>query len=95
MVFKGNRRNLIIRWVIIKVVSSLPPETAEEGGDTTCLGKACLEAKGRAGTWRTPPAREVPEVMLVKLLSSWKKGSPETQGRCHKYACVFYPLSSV
>lgn len=27
MGFKGNRRNLIIRWVFIKVVSSLPRET--------------------------------------------------------------------
>lgn len=48
MCFKGNRRNLIIRWVIIKVVSSLPPETAgEEAG--ICLDQAALRQRGEPG----------------------------------------------
>lgn len=45
MGFKGNRRNLIIRRVVIKVVSSLSPETAGRGEAGTCLDQACLEAK--------------------------------------------------
>lgn len=45
MGFKGNRRNLIIRWVVRKVVRSLPPETAGRGEAGTCLDLACLEAK--------------------------------------------------
>lgn len=45
MCFKGNRRNLIIRWVIIKVVSSLPPEIPGGGEAETRLEQACLEAE--------------------------------------------------
>ena len=45
---QGQQRNLIIRWVIIKVVSSLPPETA--GGEAgTCLDQAAWRQRGEPG----------------------------------------------
>lgn len=45
MGFKVNRKKLIIRWVIRKVVSSVPPEMVGAGEARTCLDQACLEGK--------------------------------------------------
>lgn len=71
MGFKGNRRSLVTRWVITKVVSSRPPGDCRRRRGSNLPRSGLPGGKGvnQAVLWDSPSTRS-PEVILLKLLRS-------------------------